>query len=101
MGKIVHVFQTGVYANGVEILLDSNEKITVAQSSAGIKIYEATFGFLPKVIWRSDNVSFIEKCFPSLTNNFIGGPIEQIASEILERFKNKKELLSFLENTKV
>lgn len=101
MAKITHIYQSGVYASAIELILDNGEKITVANSSGGIKIYETFLFVFPKIIWRSDNVSFIEKCFPSVSGDFSGGPLEKIAQEIMSRFKNKKEMVSFLENFKV
>ena len=103
MGKIIHVYQdtNAVYPSGVELLLDSNEKITIGNSASGIKIYEQTFFIFPKLIWRCDNSSVIEKCFPILKTDFIGSPLEQIALDVLKRFKTKIELVSFLVNFKV
>lgn len=102
MAKILHKYQndTAIYANGIEFLLDSNEKIVIGTSSSGVKLYEYAFWVFPKLLWRCDNTSLIEKMFPSLKENFIGGPLEQIVDEMMSRFKTKQELLNFLENFK-
>ncbi|MEK7060424.1 MAG: hypothetical protein AAB936_00335 [Patescibacteria group bacterium] len=103
MGKIIHTYQdsSSIYPSGVELLLDSNEKITVGNSISGIKMYEQIFFIFPRLIWRCDNPSVIEKCFPVLKTNYLGSPLEQIALDIAQRFKTKKELISFLTNFKI
>lgn len=103
MGKIIKTYQdsSSVYPNGIELLLDSNEKITIGNSLSGIKIYEQMLFIFPKLIWRCDNISTIEKCFPVLKTEFSGSPLEQIALDIIKRFKTKEELISFLTNFKV
>ncbi|MDO8557149.1 MAG: hypothetical protein Q7R98_01660 [Candidatus Jorgensenbacteria bacterium] len=103
MGKIIHTYQdsTSIYPSEIELLLDSNEKVTIGNSISGIKIYEQIFFIFPKLIWRCDNPSVIEKCFPILKTDFLGSPLEQIALDIIKRFKTKVELVSFLVNLKV
>ncbi|MFA6404863.1 MAG: hypothetical protein WCW03_02580 [Candidatus Paceibacterota bacterium] len=102
MGRIIHKFQdsTSTYPSGFEVLLDSREKVTIGNSSNGIKIYDHFLIIFPRLIWRCDNASFIEKSFPVLRTNFIGSPIEQIAVDIIKRFKTKDELINFLINVK-
>jgi len=102
MGKIIHEYKdiNSFYPSGVEFVLDSNEKITVGNSSAGIKIYGVVLFIIPKLLWRCDNASLISKMFPILEQNYVGSPLKQIALDIIERFKTKKELVFFLENYK-
>jgi hypothetical protein len=100
MGKITYIYQTGVYPGGVEVKLDEGEKIIIASSSSGIKIYEKILIF-PKLLWSCDTVSLIEKMF-SLPKEFpLYSPLEVIANNIIDRFKSKQELVSFLTNFKV
>lgn len=100
MGKITFIYP-GIYPSGIELLLDSKEKIIIGNSTSGIQVYDQIFFVFPRLLWRCDNSSVIEKCFPILKTNYIGSPLEQIALDIIERFKTKKELLFFLSNFKV
>lgn len=100
MGKIIGFLQnsSSINPSGIEILLDSNEKLTIGNSTNGIRIYEPFLVVFPKLLWSCDNPNLIEKCFPILKTQFIGSPIEKIASEIIKRFKTKNELLHYLIN---
>jgi len=102
MGKIIFEYDTNsLYSSAVEFLLDSGEKITVGSSPAGIKIYGVILFIFPKLLWRCDNTSLISKMFPIIEKNYVGSPLKQVALDIIERFKTKKELVFFLENYKI
>ena len=103
MGKIIHRYQGGLelYPSGIELEMDSGEQIVVGNSSSGIKIYENIFFIFPRLIWRCDNSSLVEKVFLTLKDKYIGGHLEQISREIIDKFKTKKDLVSFLKNFKV
>jgi hypothetical protein len=104
MSKTTHVFQTAsdVSPSGIEVQFDDGAKLTIGNSGAGgISVHEKMLVVIPKLIWRCDNASLLEKLFPVLSGDFIGRPLEVIVDDVVERFSTRNEFILFLENFKV
>lgn len=104
MGKIVSENQklNQSHHSSIDILLDSDEKISISMSSRGdISISELRYGLFLKNLWTCDNRLLLEKCFPRLKDEYVCSLIKQIAKDILSRFESKSELIYYLKDIKV
>jgi len=100
MGKIIKTHGGGVYLAGVELLLDSGEKILLTNSDAGgYKIKTITFGFILNTVWTCDNQDRIIKLITPTLNKMSDeiekktiDPLLLVAYSLLNQYRSLREI---------